>query len=194
MKSREIYVLSGVAILIIVLMLWGSSKSGMEEVGDVNQEVVSGNTNTSAPKPQTQKPSSSVGQPLPTSVNPAVVVEKPVPTVPTAKSLAGSSLRLATYNGKPVSSDSKYTLSFTESDFSLKICNTLSSAYYIDGNAIKASNVMSTKMYCGSPEGIMKIESDASLMLNSGMTTIYRSGSTLILSHSSGIVMAFEGF
>jgi len=188
MQSKEIYTSIGVLILLAVFIWWGSSRNMVVEVSEeVNQEVT---TNTGT---QTKKPSSSTGN-IPTSVNPTVVPEKPVPTAVSSKNLAGSTFRLATYNGTAVSSASKFTLTFTDNNLSLKLCNTLSTNYYIDGAILKANNVLSTAMYCSTPENIMKIEADVSMMFNSGQTTIYRSGSTLILSHNSGIVLAFEGF
>jgi heat shock protein HslJ len=189
MKSKEIYALVGVLVLLVIFVGWrATTDTAMESEGDTKQEETRGSVTT-----QNSRPSSSVTKPQ-TSVNPTVVTEKPTPTVPTAQSLAGSSFRLATYNGTALPSDSKYTLTFTETSFTLKLCNNMSSTYYITSNMLKANNVMSTLMYCGSPANLMKMESDASLMLNSGVTTIYRSGSTLILSHPQGIVMAFEGF
>ncbi|OHA91998.1 MAG: hypothetical protein A3J09_00680 [Candidatus Zambryskibacteria bacterium RIFCSPLOWO2_02_FULL_51_21] len=175
MTSKQIYALVGAVALIATVVWWGSSRNTAKDVPeDNNQEE----TNT----------------PPTTSVNPTFVPEKPVPTVPTAKSLAGSTFRLVTYNGTPVPSNSKFTLTFTEGSLTLKLCNTLSSNYYIDNNLIKADNIERTAMSCNTPSNIMKIESDISFMLDSGLATIYRSGSTLILSHKSGIVMAFEGF
>ncbi len=194
MKSKEIYVLVGLLVLLIAFVWWGSTRgTGTEVVVDTNQEETSTTTPTQTTSTQNKKPSAAVTQ-SPTSVNPTVVTEKPVPVVPTSKSLAGSTFLLTTYNGTALPKDSKYTLTFTENNFTLKICNTLSSTYYIDGNVIKAPNVVSTKMYCGFPSDIMKIESDASLMFNSSDATIYRSGSTLILSSAQGVVMSFEGF
>jgi heat shock protein HslJ len=190
MKSKEIYALVGVLILLAVFVGWrATTETAMESTEDDKQEEARGSATT-----QNSRPSSSVTKSQ-ASVNPTVITEKPTPTVPTAQSLAGSSFRLTTYNGTALPSDSKYTLTFTETTFNLKLCNNMSSTYYITNNMLKASNVISTLMYCSSPTNIMKIESDASLMLNSGNTTIYRSGSTLILSQAAqGIVMAFEGF
>jgi heat shock protein HslJ len=198
MKSNEIYTLVGILVLIAAFVWWGfRGEETQEVIGEETKQEETTNTNPT-PKPstssaQTPKPSSPATQSQ-SSVNPTVVPEKPVPVTPTSKSLAGSTFRLTTYKGSPVPADSKFTLTFTENNFSLKLCNTLSSRYYIDGNFLKADNVVSTLMYCSSPSNIMQIESDASFMLNSGVTTIYKSGSTLIFSHPQGIVLSFEGF
>ncbi len=191
MKSKEMYVLGGLLVLVIAFVWWGSTREVEDVV--VVEDTTKEETNTT-PKPAVQKPSSSVTQKPSTSVNTTVTPEKPVPVVPTSQILNGSTLTLTTFNGSPVSTGAKYTLAFTENNFTLKLCNTLNSSYYIDGNVLKAGNVVSTKMYCGSPAGLMKMESDVQLMLNSGNTTIYRSGTTLILSHAQGTVLVFEGF
>src|SRR5689334_10214018 len=141
MKSKEIYALVGAIVLILIIVLWVPSTKQAGEVSEgTKQEETGANTRT-----QTRSTGSSLTK-LPTSVNPTVVPEKPVPTVPTAKSLAGSSFRLATYNGTSLPADSKFTLTFTETSFTLKLCNNMGSTYYITGNTLKANNIMSTAM------------------------------------------------
>lgn len=192
MKSKEIYALVAVVVLIIIIALWGSNGSKVEEDAQVTDTNAGQTSNTPAAKPAA-KPSAPATKPA-SSVNPVVTSEKPTPVVPTAQSLNGSAYRLVSYKGTALPSDSKFSLVFTNTDFSLKLCNNMSSSYYITNGVIKANNLVSTQMYCSSPANIMQIESDASLMLNSGLTTIYKSGSSLILSHSSGITLGFEGF
>lgn len=186
MKSKEIYTLIGLLAVIGVIAWWGSSYDGTQVAEEAQTDSV--------PTAPARKPSGSVTKTPSVSVNPSAPVEKPTPTMVTSLGLNGSSFRLATYNGKPVPSDSKFTLTFTNTDFAFKLCNTLSSSYYIDRTNFKANNVISTQMYCSSPENLMKMEADASLLLNANGTTIYKSGSTLILSNPQGIVFAFEGF
>ena len=192
MKSKETYVLVGALVLILILVGWGLTSDKAEDTdNDATKEAVSTTTTTTT---KSNKTNSIISKPK-ISVNPVVIQEKPIPVVPTAKNLAGLTFRLATYNGVALAPDTELTLSFTESSLTLKFCNTMGSNYYIVGNTIRTANVVaSTQMYCSSPQNIMKIESDASLMLNSSITMIYRSGSTLILSNAQGIVMAFEGF
>lgn len=187
MKSKEIYTLVGLLAVIGAVAWWGSASRGTEQAAEEPKQA-------EAAPAQAKKPSASVPNTPSTSVNPSVPAAKPTPTMVTAQSLNGSVFRLATYNGEPVPADTKFTLTFTNTDFAWKLCNTLSSSYYIDQTNFKANNVVTTQMYCTSPAGIMNMESDASLLLNSGGTTIYRSGSTLILSNPKGIVFAFEGF
>ncbi len=191
MKSKEIYVLVGVVVLIVIFALWGSTGVKMEDTQatDTNTQTPA-NTQT---VPKSTKPSTSSTKPA-SSVNPVATSPAPTPVVPTPESLNGSTFRLASYNGAAVPADSKYTLSFTATEFGLKLCNSMGSSYYITNNVIMANNIVSTQMYCSSPANLMRMESDATFMLNSGMTTIYKSGSTLILSHSSGITFGFEGF
>ena len=189
MESKQTYALVGVLVLIAAFVWWGSSK---DMVGDVTTDINQQEAANTSPVTGAKKPAATTK--VPTSVNPTVVPEKPVPTVVTAKSLAGSTFKLTTYNGTPVSSETKFTLSFTENNFSFNLCNTLSSSYYVDNGTLKANNIVSTAMYCSSPSNVMRIESDMSLMLNSGAARIYKSGSTLIVSHGSGITAAFEGF
>ncbi len=194
MKSKEIAVLAGVLILIVVFAVWGSHKGGGDLAQNPTQEGTVTNTNPPAYSP-TKKPGSTATSPTPGSVNPTVVPQKTTPTIPTTKSLAGSTFRLTTYNGSPLPADTKFTLSFTENSFTLKICNTFTSTYFLENDRVfKATNVNSTQTYCSYPSNVMKIDSDASIMLNGSNTTIYRSGSTLILSNPSGTVLSFEGF
>ena len=121
MKSKEIYGLVGALVLILAFVWWGSSIDVAPEA-PVNAGGETVNTPTTPKKPTSTTK-------VPSSVNPTVVAEKPVPTTVTAKSLAGSSLRLVTFNGKPVAQGTRFTLTFTDTDFSLKLCNTLTSAY-----------------------------------------------------------------
>lgn len=193
MKSKEIYTVIAVVVLVGVLGWWAASRDSVESVDAENQVATTTGQNTSAKPTTSSKPASTTPKPQ-TSVNPTVTPAQPKPVMVTSKDLVGSTFRLTTFKGVSVPADSKYTLVFTDNSFSLKLCNTFNSNYYIDGNTMKATNVMSTKMYCTSPANIMDMETDASVMLNSGEAMIYRSGSTLILSHSSGVVMSFEGF
>jgi len=192
MKNKEMYVSVGVLILLVIVGWWGFSRDttgGLEN----NQQATTTTPTTQTPTTPVKKPSST--SKVPGSVNPTITPTTPVPSIPTTKSLVGSPFRLTSYNGKPLPLDSKLTLTFTETTFTLKLCNTFSSYYFIDhNNRFAATNVTSTTMYCSSPTDIMKMESDLSMMLNSGQTVIYRSGSTLILSHASGITFAYEGF
>lgn len=192
MKSKEIYLLGvGVLALILIFVWRSSSNNSMLSTAQDGEQTETGAkpaSNTS----NTKKPAASTK--LPTSVNPTVAPEKPIPTAVTSQSLSGSTYRLVTYNGEALPKDSKYTLSFTDNNFTLKLCNTHSSTYYIDGTLLKAGNVISTKMYCGLPANLMEMETNASLMFNSNATAIYKSGSTLILSHPQGIIFSFEGF
>jgi len=175
MKTNQIYIIVAIIVVIILgFVLWNKDKT--QEVGDQNVENSNsvGNTNTSN---QTGVPN-----------------QGSVPTIPTAASLIGSTLRLVSYNGIAVSADSKYSLSFADGSLSAKFCNNVSGNFVLDGSSIKANNLISTKMSCSTPANLMDIETAFISMLDSG-GTIYRSGGTIILSHASkGTVMVFSGF
>ncbi len=116
-----------------------------------------------------------------------------VPSIPTEAELAGSVFRLTSYNGVNVPTDAKYSLSFRDGYLSVNFCNNISGRYILDGNSVKADNLLSTLMYCSSPENIMEIESAFVSMLNYG-AIIYKSDNKIILSYSKGTVMVFAEF
>lgn len=68
------------------------------------------------------------------------------PTVPVINPLVDSAWTLQLFNGKTVSGE--YTLSFTDTAVSAKICNTIAGNYTVSGDTISAENLAQTKMAC----------------------------------------------
>ncbi len=120
-------------------------------------------------------------------------VEKSIPSIPTASDLNGSIFKMTSYKGNPVPLDSKYLLSFENGSLNAKFCNSMSGNFVLDGSLIKASNLLSTMMYCSMPSNLMEIESAFTSMLNFG-AQIYQTGNTLLLSNSTGTVIVFTEF
>ena len=197
MKTDYIYIIV-VAVVVIILgfVLWDRNKT--QEVDD---QIVG--TSTSTPT-DTQNVSRSDGiggakkpTPSPSNATASKPIETPtqdpVPSIPSVSDLYGSIFRMTSYNGTAVSTDSKYSLSFENGSLTARFCNSISGDFVLDGNLIKANNLISTKMYCATPSNLMEIESAFVSMLNFG-AVIYQSGNKIILSHSQGTIMVFSGF
>lgn len=189
-------------IIIIVLLIALSRGNGTKENGDLYTDIP---TDTTEETGDTSPPSSTRGdntQVQTTSVSDTdgettnfiePPVEEPVPEIPTAEELDGSTFRMTSYNGKAVSEDSKYTINFEDWTLNAKFCNSLSSQFLLDGNSIKAQNLVGTKSFCAFPENLMEIEQSFISILNTG-AQIYKTGDTIVLSHPAGTVMTFTGF
>jgi len=177
MKKEHIYI--GIAIIIIGSGLLLLNKNRIEETDE--------NTN-----PSTNVPNNTGGT---SKNNPIGVPTQPaVPTIPTAASLVGSTLRLASYNGVALPISTKYSLSFGDGTLNAKFCNSMSGSFVLDEGLLRANNLASTLMYCSTPSNLMEIETAFASMLDTG-ATIYRSGGTIIISSASkGTVMVFSGF
>ncbi|MEK7176844.1 MAG: META domain-containing protein [Patescibacteria group bacterium] len=196
MKTKEIYITVAIVVIILGIVLW------TKETGRVENETL--NTSTSTPTNTQggsgpsgaggmQKPTTSVGNQNVTKSSQAPTQES-VPSIPSLSSLNGSTFRLVSYNGVPVSSYSKYTISFEETSLSAKFCNSLSGSFVLDRSLIRAGNLVGTKISCALPPNIMEIETAFVSMLNFG-ATIYQSGNKIILSYSpNNTVMVFTGF
>lgn len=190
MKTNHIYIIVAVVVIILGFVLWN-----IDETKEVDDEIIGASTTTPTPSPSptprrtsTPSPSSKPG------LNPSPIpTQEPVPSIPSVSSLNGSIFKMISYNGSATPADSKYTLSFEDGSLSAKFCNSISGNFVLDGNLIKVSNLISTKMYCAIPSNLMEMESAFVSMLNFG-ATIYQSGNKLILSYSKGTVMVFTGF
>jgi heat shock protein HslJ len=119
---------------------------------------------------------------------------KPVTSgTPASTIIDGSIYRMVTYKGIETPPDSKYTISFDNGYISAKICNSMSGSYYVEGILLKAGNLVSTKMYCTTPPGVMEVETTLDTMLTFGVN-MYVSPNKVTLVNSQGIIMVFAGF
>jgi|SRR3989344_1144862 len=197
MKTDQIYIIV-VAIVVIILgfVLWNK-----DETREVDDQIIGASTSTPTDTQNTNRSSGTGGaqKPAPSlsNTNTSKPIEtptqEPVPSIPSVSDLYGSIFRMTSYNGNAIPTDSKYALSFENGSLSAKFCNSISGNFVLDGNLIKANNLISTKMYCATPSNLMEIESAFVSMLNFG-ATIYQSGNKIIMSHSKGTVMVFTGF
>ncbi len=178
MNKKYIYIALVIVVLAIVVLSFNKKPNvqdniGKEDATNTPIQTNTGSNNTVSTKP---KPESNVD----------------LPKFITLASLKGSIYRLKSYNGADVPSDAKYTLSFDDSSLSAKFCNSMSGLFVLDGGKITASNLVSTKMFCTTPLGIMDIETQFGSILNFG-ANIYQSGNDIVIS-SKDNVFVFTGF
>lgn len=88
---------------------------------------------------------------------------------------------LESFNGEKVSAGSKYTLSFNETNIQAKFCNGMGGAYTLEGDVIKAPQMISTLMVCQTPANLMTIESTFGKILSEG-AKISQDGNSLSIS------------
>lgn len=99
--------------------------------------------------------------------------------------LEGTEFRLSQYNGVATPADSNYTLVLKDGQLGAHFCNQMGGGYTIDGNVIKAAQLVSTLMFCQSPEGLMDMETGfGQVMAEGAMYTI--EGDTLTITSISG--------
>lgn len=177
MNKKYIYIALAIVVIAVVALSFNKQTNVQDNIG----EKVSTNS------------------PTPTNTNNNTVSTKPkpesnvdLPKFITVASLEGSIYRLKSYNGTAVPSDAKYTLSFDDSSLSAKFCNSMSGLFVLDGGKITASNLVSTKMFCTTPTGIMDMETQFGSSLNFG-ANIYQSGNDIVIS-SKNNVFVFTGF
>ena len=204
-NNSYLYLAGAVVLIIIAFAVWG--KSGDEgSTEQVTVETSDAQTSTDSPstpntpstpsasggvKPPTSSAGTSAGANMPApSTSPETPNQSTTQYVPSASSLDGSIFQVALYNGFSIPPG--YRLSFDSGALTAKFCNNLSGNFVLDGTKIKANNLISTRMYCTSPDYLMEMESAFSSMLNFG-ATIYRSGNTIIISNAN-TVMVFDEF
>lgn len=177
------YIYAGVVVVVVILgfVFWNQGRGGEKLLDTENKEVGKSAQTTTPPKTSNNNTNTQTGTP-----------KQPVATIPTATQLSGAIFRLSSYNGVPVDSDNKYTISFDKEQLTAKFCNTVSGMYVADSGSIKADNLVGTKMYCGEPQNLMEIETSFTSMLNFGAKISY-TDSILILSDAKTIMM-FTGF
>jgi putative lipoprotein len=101
--------------------------------------------------------------------------------IPTAK-LEGTMFTLISYNGIPASENN--TVLFQNGTVSAKFCNTLNGEYTQEGYVLNSPNMISTMMFCESPEYLMQAESAFAKIFASG-ANMTLSENTLILENGS---------
>jgi len=185
MKKNFAYIGIGAVILLALILIY----SNKNEVGTESLENSSGTTSN---KPVNSSPTSSGKAPSTGTSKPQDLPKQPVSTIPNVNNLNGTIFKLTSYNGKPVESSTNFTVSFTKEAINAKFCNQMSGNYVLDNGIMKATNLLGTKMYCGTPANAMDIESSLASMLNSGARVSY-TDSILIISNSENIMM-FYGF
>mgnify|MGYP003393300815 CR=1 FL=1 len=199
MKTNHIYIAAGAVVFVFVgFLLWsGDEIKDIEDVVSIDITTPTNTQNTNAnPKP----PSSNATSPKPPSQPPYQTPPtgspgspQATPTIPTASNLNGKIFKLVSYNGSTISAGGTYTLAFDNGRLSAKFCNSMSGNFVLDGGLLKAPNLASTLMYCGTPSNLMDIETLFGSMLGYG-ALIYQSGNQIVLSRSPGGVLVFQGF
>ncbi len=91
-------------------------------------------------------------------------VEPPPPAAPVE--LNGSTFRLVSYRGEPVSREGKYLLSFDAKSLQANFCNRMFGAYQLDDGHLSAK-LAATKMFCAAPQ-LMEMEQGFSDLLGGG--------------------------
>ena len=191
MKNKLYIGIGAVMIIILGFMFLGRGDRNTENLenngGSATTNSVSTKTNANKVNKPVTKPSGSGTLPAgakPNTNQPGI----PTPIIV----LDGSIFHLVSYNGVATPSDSKYTLSFENGSLRAKLCNELGGNYTLDGNNIKAANLLGTKMYCSSPSNLMEIESTFSTMMNFG-STIVKIDNTITIINAKN-TMVFRGF
>lgn len=105
--------------------------------------------------------------------------------------LDGKNFVLLSVNGKNIlTTSSSYSLSFSGNRISGKFCNNVSGEYTLVNDVLTAPRMISTMMYCESPEGLMDAENTFSKILGEGAKVNF-SGKTLTIESGSD-KMVFE--
>lgn len=105
--------------------------------------------------------------------------------------IAEKTFNLVSVNGKTVSNtDGTYKISFEGNRVSGKFCNNVSGEYTLVNDVLTAPRMISTMMYCESPEGLMDAENTFSKILGEGAKVNF-SGKTLTIESGSD-KMVFE--
>lgn len=177
MNKKYVLLVLFVAIIAIIAISFTTQKttSDLEEISSNSPSTTNNNNVSTKPKPQNNAGSDVV-----------------MPKFITVSNLEGSIYRLKSYNGSPVSNDSRYTLSFEKGSLNTKFCNNINGPFVLDGGKITANNLVSTKMFCTTPTGVMDMETKFISILNFG-AGIYQSGNDIVIS-SKDAAFIFTGF
>ncbi len=82
--------------------------------------------------------------------------------------LEGTPFKVVAYNGKLAPTEGDYTVIFNKGQVQAKFCNSINGEYVYKDYIITAPTMMSTLMFCESPEGLMDIEQLFGKMLSEG--------------------------
>ena len=106
--------------------------------------------------------------------------------------LEGKTFRLASLNGVVVSADANYTLEFEEGRLGAKFCNNMGGEYAISRGFITVPQMVSTLMFCSTPDNLMGLENFFSSLLSKGAAFSFV-GPNLVLADDKN-TMTFEVF
>lgn len=143
------------AIVLIVILLIGGFYLFNKPVTSPEVEVPIETPNLEEDSSQVIETPDPAPAPAPVPPNPAAVLD-------------GKSFRLTSFNGVIVSEDANYTLSFEDGRIGAKFCNSMGGEYTLSNGFIRASEMVSTLMYCSSPENLMGLETFFNSLLNRG--------------------------
>lgn len=113
----------------------------------------------------------------------------PAATLPSVP-LVGTSFRLVSFGDATIPAGTNYTVTFAEDQLSAKFCNTMSGAYTMEHEIVRAPQMISTLMACSGPADPMRIESAFGQMVAEGAAVLLV-GTTLTLADTEGTAMTF---
>lgn len=102
----------------------------------------------------------------------------PEKTLPTT-SLDGRTYRLASFNNTSIPLGEQYVLSFLDGRLHIRWCNTMSGEYTLAEGQL-SSLLVSTKMWCSLPAGIMEMEQAWGSMLALGAVVTHASAEMIL--------------
>lgn len=122
----------------------------------------------------------------------SVATAPKAPVLPKVQ-LLGTTFRLASHNDKEIPRGTNYTLTFDEGRLSAKFCNTMTGAYTIEHEVIRAPQMIATLMACTGPSNPMGLENAFGKLMTDGAAFMLV-GSTLTLASAGGDTMTFTVF
>ncbi len=90
------------------------------------------------------------------------------PTTIPAVPLEGTTFNIVAHNGKLAPTENTYSVTFADGSVQAKFCNGMGGEYTYEDYTVKAPMMISTMMFCESPEGLMDIEQLFGKMLSEG--------------------------
>lgn len=138
-------------------------------------------------------PSSYVELNLVSALSNAGTVQKTTETNTSVTEIKGSEFRLVSFNDTQISQDQNFTLTFGDEYLSAGFCNTMNGAYSIQDNKITASQLISTLMFCGTPDNLMDMEASFGRIMSEGVVFSFEN-SELTLIGADGTTMKYVLF
>ncbi len=172
--------------LILIVIILATAAYIYKSSDPVNTPKVSEETETVEEDTQTTNNTTR------TETNTTVVENRNEPVVSNVN-LEGTTFRMTSFDGEEIPRGSNYTLTFSDGRISAKICNNMGGAYTLQNGVLKSEQMISTMMYCGSPDNLMKIEDTFGKGMADGMT-FSLSGSNLVLVSEDGKMLTYTVF